>query len=247
MLGLNWSLPWVASPDKLNQEDKFTPLPSRKNLAEKRASMSPVKLVPQASSSTTTSAPEDEVIDLQAQLVHVDSGVLPTSPPRVTSPPLEVQLFFGAIPQKFGSTPQLDLAFNPLDQAPAATGTPVKPSPLAKLSKSQSQRASPPLPFPSTKRDSPYRARLQKSPAQKAKIQRAVGSPPPRTVAVDSSTAGYLEQESALDRVDQIIARSWQDREARGEPLMRSPTMYGAAPAAVHEEQDGIEQRLLAR
>ena len=41
----------------------------------------------------------------------VDSTVLPASPPRVTSPPLEAQLFFGAVPGglKFGSTPRLDL------------------------------------------------------------------------------------------------------------------------------------------
>ena len=66
-----------------------------------------------------------------------------------------------------------------------------------------------------------------------------------RGVGLDSPAERCLDRESALDRVDKIIARSWQDREMRDGPA-RSATMYGAAPAASHEEQEGIEQRLLA-
>lgn len=233
LLGLNWTLPWIAAPDKLNADDKFTALPSRRNVAERMLSPSSSK------STTTSSAPSKDAFadqrTVQTSITRLNSSVLPTSPPRVTSPPLEAQLFFGAIPPKFGNTPQLDFVFKEVTYSPGPA-SPCNGSSRSKTKKLQSRRGPPLLPFPGGGKSSPYTNRLTKTPTL---------SPSAHARSVTSVPASPTkERHVALDRVDEIVAKSWGARDLRGEDRVGSPTMFGAVTQS-ERPPEGIEQRLL--
>ncbi|KAI0631450.1 hypothetical protein C8Q77DRAFT_1279539 [Trametes polyzona] len=260
-----WSLPWQASPVKQRDGDKFTALPVRRSLADKRSS-------PYASPSPSfrglnklSTAGEDEDAEASRPTVanvgvpaapplsRVDSSILPASPPMVTSPPLNSQLFFGAVSPDFGSNPSLDLRYPEAaastrpTHAHRASATDASGSPSNRLSpkKLKTQRSPPPLPFPSTDSSSPYRVRLKKTPTKKHASTTSTSTTshrrPPTVERDDSadsvdapSAAGrgtplqrHEARHSALSRVGEILSRGWSERQlvgdALGGPGVRSP------------------------
>ncbi|KAJ3531115.1 hypothetical protein NM688_g7617 [Phlebia brevispora] len=239
MLGLNWTLPWIASPDKLDAQDKFTALPSRRSIADKRFSPSPGHSRTTSATSTKDSLAGDPV---KPSLPRVDSSVLPVSPPRVTSPPLEAQLFFGTIPQKFGNTPQLDLALPGKSRSPGNSPS-VAGSPRSKGNKLHSRRGPPLLPFPSA--GSPFTNRLTKTRANTLATPESGTTSPLTATKAHTSVESFGQRHVAHNKVDEILAKSWSARDIRGEERVGSPTMFGAIAASSETPQAGIEQRLL--
>lgn len=266
---------------KRRQTDKYTPAPKRRS-PEKRSS-------PFASPSNAGvaafSPPVSQGNDASAHfgVCRVDSSILPVSPPMVTSPPLESQLFFG-------STTSLDLrAATPAQVA----STPRIPAPASafkdqeKHNKLKTQRSPSPLPFPSTASTSPYRGRLKKSPTKQARTETHLHPHHivlrPQAERSDSGSSSessysfisglsknstavsigaesgkargtpaerYLARKTALSKVDEILLRSWSERQLAGEVGSGSPNNFGAtlAVSSVGEEEEGmgmgIEQRL---
>ncbi|KAI0755600.1 hypothetical protein C8Q74DRAFT_315214 [Fomes fomentarius] len=264
---------------KRRQTDKYTPAHKRRS-PEKRNS-------PSASPSKAAGgiSPQGDNTSARLGLSRVDSSILPMSPPMVTSPPLESQLFFG-------STTSLDLrAATPAQVA----STPRIPAPASavkdqeKHNKLRTQRSPSPLPFPSTASTSPYRGRLKKSPTKQARTQThlhphhivlrpqaersdsgsssessysfisglsknstAVGIGAESGKARGTPAERYLARKTALSKVDEILLRSWSERQLAGEVGSGSPNNFGATLAVsnVGEEEEGmgmgIEQRLAA-
>ncbi|KAH9895709.1 hypothetical protein C8Q73DRAFT_447348 [Cubamyces lactineus] len=279
--GWGWNLSWSASrsPSKKSRgDDKFTALPVRRSLIDKRNSPCSSPSASRVSVSITTSEGTDA--GGLPPLSRVDSSILPVSPPMITSPPLESQLFFGAVSPDFGSNPSLHLRLpEPTQNKPAqATTAATHTSPGDKHKKLKTHRSPPLLPFPSTASSSPFRGRLKKTPTKKSSA--AATSPPPSSRArpgpdrnssadsVDSvyqaksrgtPAQRYEARHSALSKVDEILSRSWSERQLVGDAFPGSPTNFGAyLPAAaagpsleklIDEEAIngmGIEQRLEA-
>lgn len=239
--GWTWTLPWVTV--EKTSRDKFTAFPSR-NAADKRKIPTenpddPRVLLPSSPQALDVSTPRP------THLPRADSSVLPSSPPRVHSPPLEAQLFFSPL---FGSTPSLTLAVDKRQK-----------SQERHLGVGQLNDVSSRLPFPAAdvEQSTPYRRRLTKSPpvATSATDQaRAAASDGLQRTTTSVSAASTVSRQIALDKVDQILAKSWSQREMAGIASPVSPTMFGAgsasgADAAVlirspEETMGGIEERL---
>ncbi|KAI9068923.1 hypothetical protein FKP32DRAFT_1608614 [Trametes sanguinea] len=269
-----WNLPWPSSPTKQRKgDDKFTSLPVRRSLASLR-SLSPSPSI--SHSVTSPRSAEEGATAKLPPLSRVDSSILPASPPCVTSPPLESQLFFGAVSPDFGSNPSLNLRLPESAEtkrkqgAAAYDGAPATPG--KKHAKLTTHRSPPLLPFPSTASTSPFRGRLKKSPTKR--VTPASSPPSARRGAertdsadsVDSAKAAsrgtpaqrHEARRSALNKVDEILSRSWSERQLTGDGFPGSPTNFGAflpSPAGPSLEKliedeaingMGIEQRLEA-
>ncbi len=233
-----WSLPWSTSSKKLGVEDKFTSLPSRRSLSEKKS--------PGASPShnrTPSSIGAQAVEKVYENPPRVDISVLPASPPLLTSPPLQAQLFFGSVIQ---TVPAFDLD-SKAGSASTRRDDPGQPGIHTKASKkSHTAMDSSPLPFPSSDHSSPYRNKLTKHSSRSAHPARSGRSstddqPPQSRTSTDRC--------GALVKVDEILARSWSQREVRGEETPGSPNMFGALPVSSSGEWGGdvlggIEERL---
>ncbi|KAI0710792.1 hypothetical protein C8Q76DRAFT_738718 [Earliella scabrosa] len=277
--------------------DKFTPVPVRRSTEEKRNSpfSSPSKA---ASTYTTAASSPAPSVPHGHGIPRVDSSVLPMSPPMVTSPPLESQLFFGSTtslnvrvsaPAKGASTPRI----------PAhAHGGKAKGTEEKQHNKLRTQRSPPPLPFPSTASSSPYRGRLKKSQspgknvegvhaaativlrphAERSDSGASTDSTESEYSIVSSSVttmntghAGtgtgartgfgkgqgrgtaaerYLARKTALSKVDEIVSRSWSERQLAGGAFPGSPNRFGAVLPVVQKDDEGlgagIEQSLAA-
>ncbi|THH32749.1 hypothetical protein EUX98_g1450 [Antrodiella citrinella] len=230
--GWAWNLPWVTA-EKVLGSDKFTALPSRSAAVEKRKT----PMLPPAVSPSPSSSPRPP-----ANLPRADSSVLPSSPPLLNSPPLEAQLFFSSM---FGSTPSLTLAVERTStNSSQAPGLPTRPLQPAKLPSR--------LPFPAAdvEKSNPYRRRLTKSPPSTQQT-----SPPPpvaltRSATSVSSASSTGSRQVALNKVGQILAKSYSQREMSGVASPTSPTMFGAvagSPVVQSPDNDAmssIEQRL---
>ncbi|TCD66049.1 hypothetical protein EIP91_001857 [Steccherinum ochraceum] len=225
--GWTWTLPWVAA-ENASTDDRFTALPSR-NVADKRKTpMIPSASPPRAQLVSSNGRPRT--------LSRADSSVLLANPPLLNSPPLEAQLFFSPL---FGSTPSLTLA---VDKVPSANGMQYLPS---------SDKLSSRLPFPAAnvQHSTPYRRRLTKSPPSRAEGTSAPASPRPLTRTPTSASATSTgSRQIALDKVEQILAKSWSQRQIDGVASPTSPTMFGASGALVIVDSldgmSGIEERL---
>ncbi len=232
LLGLNWTLPWIASPDKLNAEDRFTMLPARRSIIDKRRSPSPA--VPRRPSPSSLYDDKDIFPAARMHLPRVDSSVLPSSPPRIMSPPLDAQLFFGAIPSKFGSTPHLSFSIPDVGDGEHTSIPQIAESPTRKGSrpnKLRTQRSPPLLPFPSTGKRSPSRNRHIKS-RHPTLVSKEHTSPLIIRHAF-SPKKGLYQQHEGSSQVGGA-------RAANGEGKAISSTIFDAA----NNPQSGIEQRL---
>ncbi|CCL98866.1 uncharacterized protein FIBRA_00873 [Fibroporia radiculosa] len=246
--------PWATSLSRQAETDTYTTLPARRS-----AKSSPFSTPGISRTSTTASPPA---------MSRVDSSVLPSSPPRIMSPPLESRLFFGAIPPDFGVTPTLNLQF---PSQHASSSVPDRSSPPRQMNKLHTTREPPLLPFPSSSISSPYSNRLKKAirqarpPATSPTPTPAGPSPPPgRHSGALTPTTGFTTRHSAHDKVDEIVSRSWSQRDVSADMFVRSPTLFGALalhlrPLSGHPDSvlqggasvpksplEGIEQRLEA-
>ncbi|KAH8105205.1 hypothetical protein BXZ70DRAFT_510769 [Cristinia sonorae] len=211
--GWGWNMPWVTA-ERVSTDDKFTVLPTR-NMAEKRKGPTSPALVERVDGVRPTSLP------------RVHSSVLPASPPLIHSPPLEAKLFFNPV---FGSTPSLSLALEANSegnrrsiQGPKSDYTPTR------------------LPFPGAdiQKSNPYRRRLTKSPPN-----HAVAPSSPHALARSPTSASIASSGSrkvALCKVNQIVARSWSQREMAGVTAPTSPTMFGAVAEADEVVIGGVQ------
>ncbi|KAH9942811.1 hypothetical protein B0H21DRAFT_710141 [Amylocystis lapponica] len=231
----SWRTPW-SSPTKQLAEDKFTALPTRRSIAEKR--VSPFSTPAMASRTTTP-------ISAIPQMTRVDSSILPLSPPRITSPPLESQLFFGPIGTDFGSTPSLDLRMPGEPGGPLGEGSPE--AGVKARNKLRTQREPPLLPFPSSSDTSPYRNRLKKPAANDTSAADLDGdvrpAPPVSRSPSCSGISGrlsaaerYHARQSVHDKVEEILSHSWSQRDMSSESLVGSTTRFGAL---VHDSPAG--------
>ncbi|KAH9850981.1 hypothetical protein C2E23DRAFT_927015 [Lenzites betulinus] len=247
-----WNLPWQPSPTKQRgRDDKFTALPVRRSQADKRspyASPSPSMRELSSASGPVTPKKAENMDYISLPLSRVDSSILPASPPLVTSPPLNSQLFFGAVSPDFGSNPSLDLRLPEPARRPGARSTPdAARASGEKRNRLKTQRSPPPLPFPTTDSASPYRGHLKKTPTKKTPTKKAATPARPATVerndsadSVDAPSAAgrgtpaqrYEARGSALTKVSEILSRGWGERQLVGSPNMgegaRSP-FVGAA------------------
>ncbi|KAI0697190.1 hypothetical protein C8T65DRAFT_662492 [Cerioporus squamosus] len=233
--------------------DKFTPAPIRRSTDEKRNS-------PFASPSKAgiASPPPAQVVQ---GTNRVDSSILPMSPPMVTSPPLESQLFFGA------SSASLVL----LRSAPAVSVKTVvttmekgKKDEGKQPNKLRTQREPPLLPFPSTASTSPYRGRLKKSATRNPQPQTQAQATTERHDSAASSSSSdsaysqattatngkagrgtaaerYLARKTALSKVDEILSRSWCERQLAGEGLPGTSNKFSAVLPAVSGEEECLD------
>ncbi|KAI0738189.1 hypothetical protein C8Q80DRAFT_1114105 [Daedaleopsis nitida] len=214
--------------------DKFTPAPLRRSISDKRNSpfSSPSKARTATAFSPSLPSPQPIVYRTSEPIAgyrpgglpRVDSSVLPMSPPMVTSPPLESQLFFG-------STTSLDAQFSA-----AVHNKVLMPAPAARPgqhhNKLRTQRPPPPLPFPSTASTSPYRGRLKKTPTSKGGPSRS-GS---RSGTAGGGARGnaaerHIARKTALSKVEEIVSRSWSERQIAGGAYPGSPNNFGAGAA----------------
>lgn len=249
-----WLSPWLPSYSQTPAADSYTPMPARRNIVEKRSS--PFQ-TPVASRVSTSTAP------LPA-MARIDCSILPSSPPRIMSPPLESKLFFGSVHPDFGSTPSLDLR---LPSHGAQTRVQLAAPAIKQTNKLHTKREPPPLPFPSSSEASPYRNRLKKSirvsPAVTTSPKSHSNMPPSRAASPSPSGISlsgrqtpaerYNARHSALDKVQAIVSQSWSQRDMSIDVFIASPTLFGALPAD-HTRNDklgpdssfggGIEQRL---
>lgn len=246
-------------PTKRQGSDKFTPVPVRRTAEEKRNSpfSSPSK-----TGFTSPTLPEEAK---RPGVSRVDSSVLPMSPPRVTSPPLESQLFFG-------STTSLDMQMSPPATSARHLGGPssatMSSGPGRQHNKLHTQRSPPLLPFPSSASSSPYRGRLKKVSSARPQppsfvADRSDGGVSSRADSTDTrgnwTACGtpaerYHARKTALSKVDEILSRSWSERQLAEGSFPGSPNNFGArlptlnrAPQHAEDESTismGIEQRL---
>ncbi|KAI0354436.1 hypothetical protein OH77DRAFT_1504812 [Trametes cingulata] len=268
-----WNLPWPSSPTKQRTgDDNLTALPVRRSLLDKRSS--PYSS-PSASRTVSSLDRSDDpaatranmrTAPSQVPLSRLDSSILPASPPMVTSPPLESQLFFGAVSPNFGSSPSLNLRLPEAVEAkhsghahaPGAQHT----TPGKEHKKLKTHRSPPPLPFPSTAKSSPFRGRLKKTPTKKASsaaaspCSSAYPSPrqvfdrndsedsvdPPHTDARGTPAQRHEARNSALSKVDEILSRSWTDRQMAGSGFPGSPTNFGAYLPAISSAGPSLEK-----
>lgn len=254
--GWSWSLPW-SSGNKSSLEDRLTPLPSRRSTAEKRKTPTP---------SPTRSRPESsDAISTNVDLIRpawppqIDSSVLPSSPALLTSPPMEERLFFGPVSSYTPTSAHHGIRS---DGGESQDMSPRVDRQTRKTNKLHTNRSPPLLPFPSSNKDSPYRSRLTKKPGHAKEVDVTSHlSTDSVNAMVDAREADSLDGRhaschGALNKVDEIIARSWSERELRGDPSTKSPTMFGALPVPERsplsqqqwnqelERKSGIDERM---
>ncbi|TFK51360.1 hypothetical protein OE88DRAFT_1735272 [Heliocybe sulcata] len=220
-LDISKSLALSAAPTRMTsvfsqeeEEDKYSPIPVR----TKRESRSPRSGSPPALSRRTTPQ-RTPTRSGKKRVARLDS-VLPPTPALLMSPPLESQLFFSSPSSRNVDTPR-----------------------RATTRKLQINKTGSSLPFPSgsTEDGSPYRGRLTQAPTRPAK---ALSLSPTGHSRPTSPKERYKARHGALTKVDEILSRSWSDREMLG-GVPQSPTMFGAIHSAAEgEEGGGIEQRL---
>ncbi|KZT01974.1 uncharacterized protein LAESUDRAFT_706792 [Laetiporus sulphureus 93-53] len=223
--------------------DSYTAMPARRSAAEKRSS-------PYGTPSSSPSKPP------ASSLARVDSSILPLSPPRIMSPPLESKLFFAAITPDFGSTPSLALHLPATSTNPSATSISSPAPPKRQQNKLRTKKDPPLLPYPSSSDSSPYRNRLKKSfrhgnvtgetPLSQQLVSaspQSVASPAPSTQAEWCSPATrFGVRHSALEKVDEILSRSWSQRDVNVDLYVGSATRFGAmvADTLKNDVRDGI-------
>lgn len=169
-------------------------------------------------------------------LARVDS-VLPPTPAVLMSPPLESKLFFSSpvcSPSSQGA--MTSRAYTAHCNSSSPTHTPTR--------KLQTTKKAPLLPFPSTEGRSPYRGRLTKTPTKPAKVLSPTGQSTPALRRPTSPVERYKARHGALHKVEEILSRSWSERDVSG-GIPQSPTMFGAIHSVGGGEQRGIEQMLL--
>ncbi|KAI0795858.1 hypothetical protein C8Q75DRAFT_348837 [Abortiporus biennis] len=235
--------PFMTSKKLSVDDDNFTSIPSRRSRSPEKGRS------PALSRSRSEGNP---IIETPTKKYNskVDISILPSSPPMISSPPLESQLFFG---------PLVPLHINSYIEEGDKKGCTVaqfQSPPVQKQGKKlRTAREPPPLPFPSNpKGPSPYRNILVKSPPQPSTAWADLKAYSPDLPSPEchlSRKERHARRQEATSKVAEILARSWSDREMRGQGRPISPTLFGAlsegSPLLSGGEElgeSGIEERL---
>ena len=237
--------------------DKFTPKPVRRTAEDKRNSPflptkagCAIRTQPSTPTSTEPTTSPSPLPRPAPALPRVDSSVLPASPRRVMSPPLDAQLCFGSSPSL--TLLQFTPAVSAASPKPQAGKPHIKRDHGRVANKLHTARQPPLMPFPSTPTGvaAPFRGKLKK-----AKHADANASPPvPPKTAERSDTADsaysaseqegedeaqlgsapsgrgttaaerYVARRTALSRVEEIVSRGWGEREGA---FLGSPNNFG--------------------
>ncbi|KDQ49754.1 hypothetical protein JAAARDRAFT_615541 [Jaapia argillacea MUCL 33604] len=209
------------------EEDKYSPIPSRKFRVTR--GLSQQRQVQLETSANPSLAPKTPIKRSLPYLSRVDSSILPASPSLITSPQLSSQLLFGS------TSPLTRKAKTKRTNGPLRAST---QSPKTSL---QNPRG-PPIPFPSMSNSSPSSKLVTKAHT----IAQVEGKHTPSIVGSPGTTKPadrYRARHTALMKVEDIVTRSWSQRELKGEVGVSSPTMFGAEVEAAIAGA-GIEQRL---
>ena len=166
--------------------------------------------------------------DETSPMKRVDSSVLPPSPPQVTSPPLEAQLFFRSVSPAFDSTPKLEL--NPISEVQHSSIS--SPGLGKRPNKLHTKRPPPNLPFPPSVEYNRTPNRLAKKPVGGAVLSTSPRSNPPivSPERTQSTAERLMRTDQAIVKVDRIVAQSRSARNLRGQNSVKSPAVFGALP-----------------
>ena len=229
--------------------DRFTRIPDRRLSEQKRTAPRSVRARAatdasasasqyQYSSPTPSSKLRPGRPGLSLSTNRYESSILLSSPPTVTSPALESQLFFGSIvspfPPQLPEISALKAATNHRDGAADSSAAPASPSGLKQLhlqppKKLRTQRSPPLLPFPTMTDSSPFRNRLKKPPH----------GPSPTFIPLPSHAARADSADSMDAASQQRFATGAPEKKlGRGTPAER----YHARHAAL-EKVDAILSR----
>lgn len=224
IFGIDVRFPW-RSPSALSRSrvpDNLTALPVRTDSAGRRRSPAAASRIVELLNSPTPETPSPTG---RLPLARDHSGVLPSSPPRIASPPLEAGLFFAPL-ASFGSAPRLELGFETskgrMSERAGPRATTGPPTRVERHHNTlHTTRAPPALPFPSSPQYTCTPKRLTKKPLRSDSAQSKKLASPPAMLEVE-------RKHGALDKVEQILAQSYSIKDFRGEER-GSPTMFGAA------------------
>ncbi|KAI1793764.1 hypothetical protein LXA43DRAFT_885165 [Ganoderma leucocontextum] len=159
--------------------DKFTRIPDRRNPEEKRGTPRSLRMSAPKRAATGASAsaseyssptPSSKPRPVRPAMNRYESSILLSSPPLVTSPALESQLFFGSIvsphPPRLPEISALKVSKQRTGTADSSALTASPPAKQGHLQpkKLRTQRSPPLLPFPTMAESSPFRNRLKKPP-----------------------------------------------------------------------------------
>jgi len=222
---------WSHSADAYNpDEEDETPTKKRTTRDDKYTAL-PLRSSPSKGSRTTPrSSPARIALHGSASLPRVDSSVLPRSPPQITSPPLQSQLSFCASPSSRGqwvhtsggsrsiTTPPLKL--NKVDTRGTLSHSKIPfqrtPSRSTHRHGTDAEAILPSTPSPArTRRLAGDLGSGIPSSASQSSCHKSLGTPKQR----------YAARREALSKVEQIVQRSWSQRDLSG---VASPTMFGA-------------------
>lgn len=223
-----------TSPLRTSQStDKFTELPKRKRTTRRLKSARR----PEKNSSPRADDEYDDEIG-----VKENKFILPASPPTVSSPQLETDLFFGATPpadtsdstssrqrvqnlRKASESPTSFKLHGERIQVRSGLSGPRRMVKEASGLASYREKALPPSPpRRASRRCSSNSPAKHRSGAAQRQRERS-GTVPSRPM---SPKERYEARRTALDKVEAIVARSWSARNVKGISTPSSPTLFGA-------------------
>lgn len=210
------------------QDDKYTPMPSRKTRSSK------------ARSFRNDEETEEETNTLLASSPPVNPDVLPASPPRLSSPQFDSDLMFSPSNTSILQTPPRTVLpttryFGNGSDSDELSVSPRKgPSgprqPRKLISKRSPSRQNREKALPATP---PHRRGVRSTSSSPVKQGMKGGSSNRARSNTDPSGGTsfkerYEARHSALSKVDSILSQSWSTRNLRGLPTPHSESMYGA-------------------
>ena len=237
----SWNFPWTPGSPSV-KPDSYTTMPTRASSPRSQSFRTP-----------ESSPRKPSHVHSSDKVRFVDRSVLPTSPPTLTSPRLESELFLSATVFDIPRTPtpkrtRSSRAVNGVrrDEERNDIGTPtVDTTPPSSLRLGEFERYNEGhSPTARNSRPGPSR-RL--STASASTISEFLGDPPPKRTPAER----FYARHSALDRVDEIIQKSRSQTSVAkvtmkpGKPT--SDNVEGRRPGRVGKKflNGGIEQRLL--
>ena len=169
------------------------------------------------------------------RLVRIDSStLLPLSPPQIMSPSIESQLLFqdnARVAENASAAGGSAVAVMPLGGGRGGGRSDLESRVSAPTSSSSLNRGSP----SSSRRDrgnaqravaSQQRQQQQQQQQQQQRSSRRGGPTP--TTPLSTPKQRFEARREALSKVDQIVKRSWSQRDMSEVKRVASPTMFGA-------------------
>ncbi len=227
--------------------DKFTRIPDRRHPDEKRSAprslraSAPKRAATGASASASeysSPAPSSKLRPARPAMNRYESSILLSSPPLVTSPALESQLFFGSLVSPH--PPQLPeiSALKPTkhragtaDSSTAAAASPTAKPGHLQPKKLRTQRSPPLLPFPTMAESSPFRNRLKKPPHG-----------PPVTYIPLASHASRADSADSMDAASESFATAPADSPEKPAGVRTPKPARGTPAERYHARHTALER-----